>query len=122
MNELDVNINVNVTIKRLCDDWDSFDSGLAEIIKNSNDQYERLESNNKIKSKEREIILFFRDGNKSLDPAIGVLDFGGMTKDDIIKRLLIWNQPKKAEGIMDLASLGNGGKIFALRFFDESVL
>lgn len=113
-------IDKNTTIKRLCDQWTSFEEGFAEIIKNSNDQYERLDSKKSITQKDREIILFFRDKTKDLKAAIGVLDFGGMSLNDINERLLKWNSPKEKLGTMDLAAFGNGGKIFALKYFDQS--
>ena len=61
MKEISINTEQTNSVRRSCDRWDDFESALAEIIKNSNDQYERLDANKKITSNEREIILFFRN-------------------------------------------------------------
>ena len=105
-------------IKLVCANFRSHEDGLPEWLKNSSDMYFRRE----FLPKDTSIVLLFSDNQKNHPKAVGCLDFGGMTIEDIETRFRNWGDPDAAGGENQPGvegGHGNGGKCYMTQLFES---
>lgn len=105
------------TIHILCKGFSSHEKGIPEWVKNSLDAYIREDAT----TARSVIILFFDKGGKNRLPSISVLDFVGMTAEDIDTHFRHWGDPDAAgrgrHGKTVTGGHGNGGKCYMIQMF-----
>ncbi len=105
----DLEINISRTLEQLLRRFQAVEHGLPELVKNSKDQYARLDI---VGAETRPIVVLANMANRT----IGVLDFAGAALDDFMK-WRVWSDPSLDEDSgsrqHDIeAGNGNGGKAF----------
>lgn len=98
--------------------------GLAEWIKNSSDAYKRAG----VDDDEMVILVELEEHNPKRNSIFRVIDFVGMTHEDIDKALKRWGDPKAAhhgaktkKKLKTLGGHGNGGKFYARQSFKRAM-
>src|SRR5262249_25575658 len=93
--------------------------GLAEWLKNSADAYTRED----IPDDEQVILLELAEGVPKKTSVFRVIDFVGMTHDDIVQAFKRWGERRAASRgsrRMTLGGHGNGGKFYMRQSFETS--
>jgi len=106
----EIPINVSSALQQLLGRFQSVRDGLPELVKNSKDQYSRLEITER---NERVIVVLINTEER----CVGVLDFGGATRTDF-RHWVTWADPNANRGAaaQDIeGGYGNGGKGFMVR-------
>lgn len=113
-----VHVHEEGAIRLICAQFKSHENGLPEWLKNSSDMYLRMDA----APENSVIVVLFADGSRDKPSAIGCLDFGGMTTDDIEKKFRHWADPEAA-GTTKAAKVegghGNGGKCYMSQMFEN---
>jgi hypothetical protein len=98
--------------------------GLAEWVKNSADAYNRAD----VEDDEMVILIELLERNPKRDSVFRVIDFVGMTHEDIDKALKRWGDPNAAargsrsrKKLKTLGGHGNGGKFYARQSFKAAM-
>lgn len=117
--DADLRLHNEGAIRLICAPFQSHEHGLPEWIKNSSDEYVRLNA----AEQHRVIVVHFDGGGRSRSPSISVLDFNGMSTDVIEKKFRVWADPEAARRAYSTAPVqgghGNGGKCYMTMLFDE---
>src|SRR5262249_34874501 len=103
-------INKSFALEQLLGRFQSVRDGLPELVKNSKDQYARLQ----ITERADRVIVVIADSKAC---RLGVLDFGGATHEDF-EHWKTWADPyaNRGVGMQDVeGGHGNGGKGFMVR-------
>lgn len=106
----EIPIDPEETLNQLTSRFRSVRDGLPELIKNSKDQYSRLDINNCV---DRQIVVISNTSHRTL----AVLDFAGAPAENF-EGWTNWSDPNagQAEHAADIeAGHGNGGKAFMVR-------
>jgi len=101
-------------IKLICSQFRSHEDGLPEWVKNSSDQYARQDA----KPDASIVVVLLKDAGRSGSSAVGCLDFGGMSVNDIEDKFRKWADPQAAgteSGVE--GGHGNGGKCYMTQLF-----
>lgn len=115
----DIKVHEEGAIRLLCKAFQSHEHGVPEWVKNSADEYARLN----VPEDRRAIVLIFCDGAGDSPASISCLDFGGMTSRVIEENFRIWADPEAAargngrKGIQ--GGHGNGGKCYMTQMFEH---
>lgn len=108
--DADIEIDKEHSLQQISSKFQSVNEGLPELIKNSKDNYARINISDR---EDRQIlVLISRDGLN-----LGVIDLGGATKEDF-EEWKTWSSRKanRLELSKDIeAGYGNGGKSFMVR-------
>jgi hypothetical protein len=107
-------VHAEGAIRQICSPYRSHEDGLPEWVKNSDDEYTRLN----IPKGERAIVLLFQNGRGERSPMVACLDFGGITSQIIEDKFAHWADPNAAgsvEGVQ--GGHGNGGKCYMTQLF-----
>jgi Histidine kinase-, DNA gyrase B-, and HSP90-like ATPase len=96
--------------------------GLAEWLKNSADAYNRAG----VDDDDMVILVELHEREPKRNSVFRVMDFVGMTHEDIEKALKRWGDPKAAshgakKKVKTLGGHGNGGKFYARQSFKEAM-
>ncbi|HEY5287195.1 MAG TPA: ATP-binding protein [Solirubrobacteraceae bacterium] len=96
--------------------------GLAEWLKNSADAYNRAG----VDDDAMVILIELHERNPKKNSVFRVIDFVGMTHDDLEKALKRWGDPKAAtrgakRNVKTLGGHGNGGKFYARQSFKHAM-
>lgn len=105
-------------LKLICANFRSHEDGLPEWLKNSSDMYIRRNA----EPEDSVIVLLFKHGNSGQLTAIGCLDFGGMTTQDIEQKFKTWADPDASvggDGGAVEGGHGNGGKCYMTQLFSS---
>lgn len=108
------------SIDLMCRPFRDHPKGIAELLKNSHDGYERQG----VPPEKRVIIINFKHASK--DPGeIEVIDFVGLTSEEIEKYFRVWGSPDSASrGKVETVygGHGTGGKCYMREMFDQAIL
>lgn len=113
-----VQVHQEGAIRLICASFRSHEAGLPEWLKNASDMYIRED----LPPDDSLVLLIFRDGTRGAPSAIGCLDFGGMTTEDIERRFRHWADPEASGGSSGAAvegGHGNGGKCYMTQMFES---
>lgn len=107
------------TVRLLCQNIQSHESGLPEWVKNSADEYARRGP----PPEHRVVVLLFANARGGRPAAMACLDFGGMTSAVIERYFRSWGNPDAAHQGGRHTGLegghGNGGKCYMAQMFDD---
>ena len=113
-----IRVHKQRAVELICQPYRSHEDGQPEWLKNSSDQYKRMNW-----SKSDSIILFlFRTGNTKRESAVACIDFGGMSTADIETKFSEWFDPDASvadDGSVTEGGHGNGGKCYMTQLFSS---
>ena len=104
-------------IQQICSQFRSHENGLPEWIKNSSDVYIRLDT----APKDSVIVVLLKNKRSGSASAVGCLDFGGMSTQDIEGKFRNWADPEAA-GVNKSrieGGHGSGGKCYMTQLFES---
>lgn len=115
----DIEIHEEGAIRLICASFQTHEAGLPEWIKNSADAYVRED----ISPDQRVVLVILSNGRGASPASISVLDFVGMTSEDIEESFRQWADPNAATrggAKVDVqGGHGNGGKCYMTQMFDD---
>jgi len=118
----DIAMHRENTIRLLCSHFQSHENGLPEWVKNSADEYARIEA----PPERRVIVLIFGNARSGQPASISCLDLGGMTSDAIERHFRHWGDPEAAMQGGEASNVqgghGNGGKCYMTQMFKQYAL
>lgn len=119
----DVKVHEEGAIRLICKPFQSHESGLPELVKNSADAYSR----ENVDSEDRIIIVSLQDGKGRSPASISCIDFVGMTSEVIEQDFRHWADPdaatRRAENLLEVqGGHGNGGKCYMTQMFEDHAL
>ncbi len=109
------------SINLMCRAFRDHPKGIAELFKNSHDVYERKG----VPPEQRVIILNFKHASAKGPAEVEVIDFVGLTSEEIEKYFRVWGKPDSASrGRFETVygGHGTGGKCYMREMFEQAIL